>query len=204
MIPEPSDPLVVVVVIFLLPHLDFTIVINVMKIMLAADVVLKVDVIINDVVEGEQHGQSSLHVFPSIAIFTHFVTQSSLLLAPDVVKYLVLYLLEWSQMALEIKWLRLRALVLKHLLKTDFIVVIEVHLLEESDILGSVRITTDAHVSAQGLIFLIGDLTVLGARVHIYEVQFCQRVNKGETLIWDWKLGCTSVSYTHLTLPTKA
>ena len=98
-------------------------------------------------------------------------------------------------MALEIKWLRLRALVLKHLLKTDFIVVIEVHLLEESDILGSVRITTDAHVGAQGLIFLIGDLTVLGARVHIYEVQFCQRVNKGETLIWDWKLGCTCLGF---------
>ena len=91
-------------------------------------IVLKAQVVANDVVESVQHGQGELQVFPRVARGIAILNIRSWLgTASHVVEHLVFHCIERRQGALQVDWVVLGAVVLKKLLKTDLAVVIEVN-----------------------------------------------------------------------------
>ena len=68
MVPESADKPVVPVVLALLPVLNDSVVVNVAQPELVADIGLKADVVIDNVVQAVEQGQGQLQVFPCIAI----------------------------------------------------------------------------------------------------------------------------------------
>ena len=137
MVPESADLPVVLVVFVLFPVLNDAVGVRVTQSELVADIGLKADVIVHNIVQAVEHGQGQLQVFPSIppirAILTfRVVTGTTLHVLKDVVPNRLL--VEGRQVAFEIDRAIFGAVVLEELLRADLMVVIEVDHLENSHI----------------------------------------------------------------------
>ena len=153
--------------------IDDSISVPVAKFKLVVDEGLEAHVIVDNVVQAVQLGRGKLKVFPRVARIADF--SFSVICGPafQEVKHVVIdyILIERSQLTLQIKRGIFRFVVLEKLLETDFIIIIEVHHLENSNIFCSVR-TTQTDISYHGLVFLVFHPLILWAHIHVFEVLF--------------------------------
>lgn len=148
-VPEPSDKPIVPIVLVMLPLLDNPIVICVSESELMADVGLIAHVVVDDVVQTVQMGKGKLQVFPSVALFVAYqtfciITGTTLQEVEHI--FVDRFLIKRSQIALQVDGRVLSSVVLKKLFKTELLVIIEVHHLEDSDVFGAIC-TSKADVS---------------------------------------------------------
>ena len=137
MIPEPSDLFIVPVVLVMFCIIDDSISVPVAKLKLMVYEGLEVHMIADNVVQAVQLGHGKLQVFPRVA--RRIADLSFGVIggpAFQEVKHIIsdLILIERSQLALQIERIIFRLVVLEKLLKTDFIIIVEVHQLEDSNI----------------------------------------------------------------------
>jgi len=149
-----------------------TVVIDVTKSVLVADIGLKTHIIIDDVVKRIEMWQAKLQVFTRVTkLIACNTIVSSASTASQVVKDFIveLSLIERSQISLNIDWTILCSVVLQKFLKTDLLIVIQVHHLEDSDVFCSVS-ASQTDISYQGLKFLPSYFLILWTRIEVIEV----------------------------------
>ena len=142
-VPVSTHKSIVPVVLTMLPLVDEAVVVDVTKSVLVADIGLKAHIVIDEVVKTVEIWQAKFQVFARVPIIIAYKTifgEGSASTASQVVKdFIVEYILiERSQISLNIDWVILCSVVLLKLLKTDLLIVIQVHHLEDSYIFCSV------------------------------------------------------------------